>query len=237
MKSLTGSKPSPTSTSARTSEQPDQPADTFRPMESHLIQPRELFGPTERWDELRTCWDRNAGIVDAVTVPAGRATFAELFAACKTDALNIICNSDIHFDAEGIAMLGDWWAVDGRARHCMALSRWDVRPDGTSELWDHGDAHDAWIFLGRPTGISTTYLGNGRAEEIRLGVPGCDNAIAHRIKMAGYQLLNPSRTIKAFHLHNVQWRSYLADPEGRARGGDKLERVPPPYAFCKPTAL
>jgi hypothetical protein len=50
-------------------------------------------------------------------------------------------------------------------------------------------------------------------------------------------VLNPSLSIRAYHLHNVQWRSYLSDPESKARWGKKIERIPPPYHLVKPTHL
>ncbi len=201
-------------------------------MTLHLIQPRELFGPPERWEELCACWDKNAAVFDEVTIAAGRPTFAELFALCKPGAINVICNSDIYFDSS-IAICER--IAPGQ---CFALSRWDVKPDGSAELWDHADSQDAWVFDGKPEGINTRYnRPDGITADISLGVPGCDNAIAHRIKQAGYELLNPSRTIKAFHLHNVQWRSYLHDPKGRARGGNKIERIPPQNNLGKPAEL
>lgn len=209
-------------------------------MELHLIQSREEFGPEERRAELREVWRRNEDIFDEYTHPEGRPTFAELFAMCKPDMVNVIANADIFFDGEFCGMVRDVFRNDlNIERLCLALSRWNVSEDGGSaSLWDHADSNDVWIFYGIPRGIDSTYRKmDGSIGSISLGVAGCDNAIAHRIEQAGYRLFNPSRTIKAFHLHSVPYRSYLVDPEGRARGGDKIERIPPPYAFVQPTEL
>ena len=70
-----------------------------------------------------------------------------------------------------------------------------------------------------------------------MGKAGCDNRLAHDLQEAGYLTTNPSKTIQTFHLHRVNFRSYLVDPTGIARGGNKIERIPPPYAFCAPTEL
>ena len=192
-------------------------------MTTHLIQPRELFGPPERWEELRTCWDRNDAAFDAVTVAPGRATFNEMFALCRPDAVNVIANSDIYFERTSLDLMDE---ICGN--ECFALSRWEPIKLGGHMLWDHPDSQDAWCFRGIPLGIDAPFT---------MGIPGCDNKLAWLIERAGYVVRNPSRTIRAYHLHNVQWRSYLADPEGQARGGKKMERIPPPYKLVKPTTL
>ena len=186
-------------------------------MKIHLIQSRDLFGPHERQEELRECWRMNEGLFDTYTHPEGRPTFSEMFALCKPDMVNCIANSDIYFD-ETIRLAG---AITARA--CYALSRWD---DGV--LWHHLDSQDVWVIYGGPHEIGAPFT---------MGKPGCDNALLHILKSKGFVVTNPSKTIRCHHMHRVQWRSYLADPEGRARGGAKPERVPPPYAFCAPTEL
>jgi hypothetical protein len=193
-------------------------------MKTHLIQPRELFGPEERRAELRECWLRNMDLFDDYTHPEGRPTFSELFAMCKPDHVNFIANSDIYFDGFGIRVAADsiWCGL------IYALSRHDVDAQGNATLWDHLDSQDAWIIEGGPYEIDAPFA---------MGVAGCDNALVHILERQGFEVLNPSRTIAAYHLHNVQWRSYLVNPDGTARGGNKIERVPPPYGFAKPTHL
>jgi len=193
-------------------------------MNIHLIQPRELFGPPERWEELSTCWGINDALFTERTVMHGKPTFSEIFDACREDSVNVIANSDIYFDLDGIAHI-----LNGiRPLTTFALSRWNVHADGTVNLYDHADSQDAWVFLGKPTGIDAPFT---------MGVPGCDNRLAWLMKEAGYIVLNPSLTIRAYHLHNVQWRSYLSDPDSKARWGEKIERIPPPYHLVKPTHL
>lgn len=194
-------------------------------MRIRLIQPRELFGPPERQEELKTCWAKNDGLFDSYAHPAGHPFFNELFDLCHDNTVNVIANSDIYFDASSAAMIlarTDW------GRITYALSRWDVDEHGSAVLWNHADSQDAWIFGGVPSGIDAPFP---------MGIPGCDNRLAWLIEQAGYTVLNPSLSIHAYHLHNVKWRSYLADPEGKARGGQKMERIPPPYKLVKPTTL
>ena len=186
----------------------------------HLIQSRELFGPPERQAELRQVWAKNDALFPFQTHPEGRPSFAELFLMCKPRMLNVITNADIYFEELPIHPFSP--------SEVFALSRWDVRPDGQAYLWDHGDSQDTYVIYGGPHYIRADFP---------QGVAGCDNRLLHVLRTAGYTVTNPSKTIKTYHLHNVAWRSYLVDPNGKARGQDKIERIPGPYAFCKPPEL
>lgn len=205
-------------------------------MRIRLIQPRELFGPPERQEELQDCWNRSWGLFDSYQTPEGQPRFNELFDLCGEDMLNVIANADIFFDQDGIDLLR---SVAPGPRTCYVLSRWDVDKDGKATLWDHRDSADVWIFNGKPQGIDAGYYhnANGEVKAFTMGVAGCDNRLQWLIEMAGYKVFNPSKSIKAYHLHNVQWRSYLVNPDGTARGGDKIERIPPPYGRCAPHTL
>lgn len=194
-------------------------------MKTHLIQPRELFGPPERQAELRDVWRMNDGLFDITTIPDGRPTFTYLFTLCKPDAVNIIANSDIYFYPEDLMTLA---AIPWTSSMCFALSRWDIDVNGNATLWEHSDSQDAWIVYGTAKAVNADFT---------MGVAGCDNRLAHELEQAGYVVTNPSRTIHACHLHLVQWRSYLRNHDGTARGGDKIERIPPPYKLIRPTEL
>ena len=196
-------------------------------MRTNIIQSTEQFGPPERRAELREVWRRNEGLFDRYTNFDGRPNFAELFAMCLPDHINIICNADIYFDAQALRHIRQFYA-EGNDHVVMCLSRWDILPDGTSKLWDHADSADTWVVKGGPHVIPS---------EFPMGKAGCDNRLAHDLQEAGYLTTNPSKTIQTFHLHRVNYRSYLVDPTGIARGGNKIERIPPPYAFVQPTEL
>jgi hypothetical protein len=61
-----------------------------------------------------------------------------------------------------------------------------------------------------------------------MGLPGCDNRLAHLLSETGYRLSNPCRSIRTIHLHRSNVRSYgklgkagagavqTADPYGTA---------------------
>lgn len=183
-----------------------------------LIQPREPFGPPERHTELYRCWAMNDAVFSDSVTPAGRPTFTEMFAMCDPKGWNVIANSDIYFEEVPLP--------PPPRGEVFALSRWDVDASGNPTLWDHADSQDAWIFYGRPTFDAP----------FTMGVPGCDNVLVHLFRESGYKVRNPSKSIRAYHLHLSKYRSYL-DGEGRGRGGHKLYRLPPPYEFAKPEEL
>lgn len=99
----------------------------------------------------------------------------------------VIANADIFFDAS----LRRLARVDLTNR-LLCLSRWDVHPDGSAVLFDHPASQDAWIF---ETPLTPFECG------FHLGLPGCDNRLAWEAARAGIELSNPSRSIRAHHLH------------------------------------
>ena len=96
---------------------------------------------------------------------------------------------------------------------CISLTRWETSPN--LFFLNRRDSQDCWIFKGKINHIQSDFF---------TGIPGCDNAIADRIARAGYDIINPSRTIKSYHVHKSSERNY---------GNQK---VPMPYKFLQPTA-
>ena len=179
----------------------------------HLIQPRELYGPPERREEFTRCWNINDTLFDKVTELIGRPTFAQMFAMCLPDHLNVIANSDIHFD--------DTLPTKIPEGHIYALSRYDKRGD-TLVPWHGRDSQDAWMVQGGPWHIQADFT---------MGIPGCDNVIAH-VLSKDFRLSNPCMSIRAIHLHESGYRTY-----GEGRGKPKMFRLQPPYHFVYPCSL
>jgi hypothetical protein len=169
--------------------------------------------------ELEECLRRNRQNprLGEVVVLAGRPTFREFFAAAnrvaRTDDISVIANSDIFFDdtLKHAATLP--------RSECFALSRWDVTENGDTELYDRSDSQDAWIFRGSISDLAANFT---------MGVPGCDNRLARLLADAGYCVTNPSRTIRANHLHLSRVYRYDHGPKSS---------VPGPYLCIPPTAL
>lgn len=121
---------------------------------------------------------------------------------------NIIANSDIYFD-ETVEVLNSY---NGKVSVC--LTRWEVEKSKTSFL-NRPDSQDAWCVKGEIKGVDGCFT---------LGKCGCDNAIMDRFHKAGYKAINPSKTIKSYHLHLSGARSY-----------DVNDKVKPPYMILNPT--
>ncbi|HEY2031777.1 MAG TPA: hypothetical protein VGH20_21440 [Myxococcales bacterium] len=148
-----------------------------------------------------------------------RLTFRDAFAYANGALAGrrvALANADIYFD-ETLALLN---GHDLRGK-LLCLSRWDVQPDGSSKYFDFSASQDAWIFEAPLPQLSCDW---------HLGIPGCDNRIAHEAAQAGLRLWNPSRSIRAHHLHASAVRHYtesqrLSGP-GAAVPGSYLGTVP-----------
>jgi hypothetical protein len=106
----------------------------------------------------------------------------------------IVANADIFFD-ETLAMVEE---VSLRAR-MLCLSRWDEGTDGLPRHFECADSQDAWIFQPPIVHIEGDFP---------FGKPGCDNRVAHEAERAGLAVANPSRTVRARHLHRSAVRRY-----------------------------
>ncbi|MBK7362944.1 MAG: hypothetical protein IPJ01_11670 [Micavibrio sp.] len=164
-----------------------------------------------------------------------RPSYNDYFAITKklfngNNNINIISNLDIIISPEmllqqpncDIHKVASDYLVNN---NCLALTRWDVKNtsdfrDG-SVLFDRPDSQDTWIFKGAIPQIS--------GADFTLGVAGCDNKIAYLLEQSGYNVINPSRTIKTYHLHLTDIRNYT-DIVGHA-----IERLEPPYKLLHPT--
>jgi len=121
----------------------------------------------------------------------------------KNSGYTIIANSDIYFDNTL-----NWIKQINMDKTMIALSRWDVDNNGYNKLFAYEWSQDTWIFKDLPEGIG----------KYALGLPGCDNKFAYEVSQLGYDLINPSKDIKTYHLHNSNARNY-----------NENDRLPPPY--------
>jgi hypothetical protein len=130
------------------------------------------------------------------------------------EAVKILANSDIYFDDSLL------YLKYLKADVCYVLTRWDIRnkkPVFLNRSW----SQDAWIFRSH---LQKT-VGN-----FELGRLGCDGRIAYELAHAGYKVLNPSKTIKAFHLHSER-------KPGGLDGHDPALTIPHPRLRVIPTAI
>lgn len=177
---------------------------------------------SERKKEIEFCLEKNEANdhIDKIIIVNrnDRAAYGDFFRAMKAypKDVNIIANSDIYFDdtvklAEGI-----------KDRQCYALTRWEEYNGSIIEFAQRHNkraappqwSQDAWIFRGatkpEPYDIVEAVRDNKHREAIPfcLGIPGCDNKIAAMLKEKGFDVTNPSKSIRAIHKHKNEDRNY-----------------------------
>ncbi len=140
--------------------------------------------------------------------------------------INIIANLDIIIPVETLLLCENYLTT---SKICLALSRWDINkieiyqtnPFINSALFNREDSQDTWIFIGDVPQISGASFSLGKA--------GCDNSIAYLLQQSGYNVINPSRKLKTYHLHLTNIRNYT-NPYGGT-----IDRVLPPYKLIPTT--
>lgn len=190
-----------------------------------------------RGSELNTCIENNFRLphIDEIVnisdchLPEGkivnldfafRPTYSNYFKiiseVVEPEDISIIANLDIYFD-ETILL-----AKDMQSNECYALSRWETNFDGSKgkQVQDRGDSQDAWIFKGKVKPVPNS--------DFLLGKLGCDNRIAYELMKAGYEVSNPSKSIRTWHVHQSGYRPNSQNVK---------EKIPPPYHRIKPTAI
>ena len=152
-----------------------------------------------------------------------RQTFAQMCAVINKmidtmscPIVSVIANADIFFDC---TLLDAAIALD--TNKCFALSRYNVQSDGSLKPFLRNDSQDAWMFRDR---IRESVVRN---VHFAFGIPGCDNRFAKCLADAGYDLYNPSETVKLHHLQLTDSRTYDI----------KKQCVAPPYRLIAPCAL
>lgn len=142
--------------------------------------------------------------------------------------INIISNLDIIIPQEAInnpygKSIKNYLTSKNK---CLALCRWDVKQHDDykaySEFLNRWDSQDSWIFLGGVNEIDKADYG--------LGIAGIDNYIASLLESSGYEVLNPSLSIKTFHVHLTGIRNYTALVDGV-----DIFRLREPHKYLTPT--
>lgn len=166
-----------------------------------------------------TLFEVSNSLFDKVTlvIGEGRPTYNNFISISKnkgdSQTVHVLLNSDIYLDWESTALFETL-----QENSVWALSRWEVPHNGKPVLYNHRDSQDVWAWKGRIEEIE--------GADFYIGLPGCDNRIARLFKDAGFEVLNPSKSVKCIHLHQSQKRNY-----------DRSQTVQPPYHFIQPHEL
>lgn len=143
--------------------------------------------------------------------------FAWINELASPDDLSIIANTDIWFD-ESVRMFEE---LGGAERTVFAVSRWDVLKNGLVRLFERGDSQDVWIVRGKVRDVRGDFP---------VGVLECDDKIAWEFQQAGYRVVNPALSFRAYHLHLTGYRSYEIAPAPDYG-------IRPPYLHVEPDNL
>lgn len=140
-----------------------------------------------------------------------RLTFRDYFNFINTKSsasdVNAIINTDCYFGHDSSNLLNN---IKDNESWC--LSRWHVRsldPFDSFPFSTNPFSHDGWVFRG--------IIKNIKQCDWSLGIPGCDSRIAFEIKDAGYEMRNPMLSLKLYHVHMSEKRSYDAAGSGSGR--------------------
>lgn len=129
-----------------------------------------------------------------------------------SDEISVISNCDIIIPPASVELIRRYLV----AGEMWCLARYEIGHAGESALHDVDFSQDVWIIRGKPRAIVGQYP---------FGIPGCENHFAREMNEAGYQLSNPSRSVKTFHMH---WTGLRTETNSRQH------RMPPPYLFLSP---
>lgn len=151
-----------------------------------------------------------------------KLTFNDYFEMFESDCVNIISNLDIIITRETIDLIPKYF--EENRKRCLALTRYDINKnkienniiEGT--FFDRTDSQDTWVFYGNVDKLEEANFG--------LGVAGCDNSIAYHLNKNGYDVINPSLTLKTYHYHNSNIRYW---------NQGEYETIPPPYLLLPTT--
>lgn len=115
----------------------------------------------------------------------------------------IISNADIFFTEE----ISEINQIDMQNR-VVCLTRWNIDQNGEAKHYGNDFSQDVWIFKGKPPEIINV--------DFEIGRPACDGRFAFELRNNGIEPINPSLSIKSYHVHSSEEREYL--PEDRIIG-------------------
>lgn len=146
--------------------------------------------------------------IDSLYKKAQNNNFGNVHFAMTEENVYIVANSDIYFES---------FPVLPTVNQCFALCRYEVTKNGPITFLNRKDSQDSFFFRGA--------IRIPKFCDAHLGIPGVDNRICADLLSMGYEMLNPSLTIKSFHLHSGN-KSY-----------DGSVKVGRPYHFLQPIEL
>jgi hypothetical protein len=188
----------------------------------------------ERQKELEFCKKHHSecGYFNEIINFSERPTYNDFFKATREypNDINILTNSDIYFNESILECLKI------KQNECYALTRWELDINEfrgkKQEIIVSFESKHSYNKEAKARHSQDVWVINGAARNVdgwfHLGVPGCDNRIAHELIKTGYDVKNPSDIIQCIHKHKESERNYNI-PNNYPNG-----KVPPPYKWVFP---
>jgi hypothetical protein len=160
---------------------------------------KKIFLFNDKYYDLDFINDNNKKIIQVILEPVllGRYSFKQLIFFSNIYLDNEVCilaNSDIFFDNSLNYLLNYNFK-----NKFMVLTRYEF---DTKNMHIGGkSSQDTWIY-------NSPYTGNLDELDFCFGIPGCDNSFTYLIYKNNYIIYNPSLTIKSWHIHKSNIRTY-----------------------------
>lgn len=178
----------------------------FRQLANHAIDHIHVFYDSEEdMQKLHSPHPKSTA-----RVWSGRMTFADLVQYANSNLQGHfvgLANLDIFFD-DSLELLH---RIDMQnEKLAIFLSRYEMDDDGavtqrTIDEYAAGFSHDAFIWPSPLPNAQEMYSYINYTQ----GLPGCENRFMWAMEhIAGLKVINPSRSIRSYHLHNSGERSY-----------------------------
>jgi hypothetical protein len=132
--------------------------------------------------------------------------------ATRADTTYVLANADIQIKH------GVEWFDFVRPRELWAITRWE---DAFGPRTSARESQDLWAVRGQS--FDPKLL---QECDFELGLPGCENALAARMKAAEFGVHNYCRDIRTLHVHSSLDRNYSEN-----------DRLPRPYYFPNPKRI
>ena len=135
----------------------------------------------------------------------------ELTQGLVLSGVSVLCNSDIYFDDS----INVFKQLLSEKQRFVALSRWEVIGTDTKLHPNPHWSQDVWA-IPCSNDLTTDFL---RLLDFPMGVPRCDNKITYLFGILGWDIYNPCKQIKSYHVHETDMRTYKKKLDDRILGG------------------
>lgn len=134
-----------------------------------------------------------------------RLSYNDFFSYIRINNLNgyiILANSDIYIPPESVSNVKKSNLKE--SKNFCALLRHEYKKNASHIFGPRYDSQDTWIIHSN----NTIPVFSEHLFSFYLGTPGCDNKIIYLMSILGYEIINDPISIKTYHMHSNNRRSY-----------------------------